>query len=186
MSATNRGPMDITISFSTQEGWGTHAAACERLTVADPNVDDIVGSLRSAAFGAVPDASFTLRLEYAVPSPIADQAVLDGLVDLCWFRAVDLERIVEFDRRITARYTEFCSTIGEHYMGSFVCPALGADVIAELAWHDDPDFATADARSEVAVIPDDVQQIIAECRELQQREEPRYAIRFTPHRAPQR
>ena len=175
--------MKITVSCSKQDGWGTHAVTLQSRTVEDPVLHTTLVGLRSALIGEAPDADFVLTLDSVVSSPIAERFDTNGLVQVAWFRPHDVEEICAFDRRITARYTEFCSSIGEHYVGTFECAQLGGDVVAEVAWFDQHDFDEVDAVQSAVELPADVDAIITECRSMQRTDAPKYALDLTPHPA---
>ena len=175
--------MDIVLSFSADPAWGTHAVALERRTVPHPDLDLVLAQFRSAAFGAVDGADAVWTFGNVVASPIADRFDPTGLVEIGSYMTDDTDAVFAFDRSVSERYTEFCSSIGEHYVGTFTCEHLGPEWITEIAWFDATNFEQVDAALGAAEPPEDVARILEECRALQRRDDPRYGLLLTPHAA---
>lgn len=96
------------------------------------------------------------------------------------YRPVDREAILDFDRRINARYTEFFVTTGERPAGTFDVEGLGTACLGEIAAMDMTSRAEFEAVTHDLAIPDDVAGILAECRELQDRSFERFVLWLTP------
>lgn len=122
--------------------------------------------------------SWLLRSEVA--SPIADQLSTDGVVLVVAYMPHDYANMLEFDRRITARYTEFCASTGEFYAGTVACDAWLPGWLGEVVWFDQTTLEEADAVGVGVELPEDVQAIIKECRAGQNRDRTRYNISFEP------
>jgi len=103
-------------------------------------------------------------------------------VNIYAYHPVDMDAILMFDQRITARYAEFCATTGEYYAGTWHCDALDPTWLVEAHGYDVDDPEVAEAQTRSVTPPDDVAEIIDECRSLQQRDAPRVSIWLIPTR----
>ncbi len=172
--------MDLRIVFDPTEG-ATHRV---RWDIVGPPGDRLTpeGQAPSAAQLARDDASrpdgWLLRSEVA--SPIAEHLRTDGVVLVVAYMPHDYAGMLEFDRRITARYTEFCASTGEFYAGTVACDAWLPGWLGEVVWYDQSTLEEADAVGVGVELPEDVQAIVDECRAGQNRDRTRYNIFFEP------
>ncbi|MFM7063986.1 MAG: hypothetical protein ACKO04_10920 [Actinomycetes bacterium] len=172
--------MDLTLSFSRAVGWGTHDVVVECLSTEDPALEPFLQSLASARLGAANDADASWELRQAVESPVAGTLDLSRLVELGWYQPVDVPTTLAFDRRVTDRYTEYCASLGVFYAGTFTCEHLGDHQIVEVHAYDVDTPDDAATKFDESAYPDDFATIISDCRELQQRDEPRYILSLVP------
>lgn len=172
--------MDQTISFSTRAGWGTHDLSLERLSAEDPEIEALLNPLVGGLVGPAEDADLVWHLTQAVASPISGTLRWDRLVELCWYQPVDVDRTLEFDRKVTERYTEYCASLGIYYAGTFTSAQLGDRYIVEVHTYDVGDPTAAAELGDEDAFPEDFARIIADCRDLQRRDEPRYILSLVP------
>jgi hypothetical protein len=90
------------------------------------------------------------------------------------------EALIAFDRRIKGRYTAFFLPTGEHPAGTFNVDGMPADCIGEVAAMDAVSSAEFRSRTADLTLPPDVEQIVADCRDLQDRSFERHVIWLTP------
>jgi hypothetical protein len=115
-----------------------------------------------------------------VASPLSRSLDLTRAVQLYIYQPHDVDQVLEFDRRITDRYSSFWAQHGEFYGGTFQCDGFGPQWIVEVATFDADDPDSADALVADVTPPDDVADIIAECKTLQDRGKPRYVVWLLP------
>ena len=117
----------------------------------------------------------------AVPSSIGSDALLGPpALTLVYIYRADRAAILEFDRRITARYTSYFATIGEQYSGTFDVDGLPEPCIGEFSVLDAPTADAWKAHQASVDMPQDVVDIVTECVALQDRSFERFAIWLTP------
>ncbi len=110
-------------------------------------------------------------------SPLRDH---QGALSVLLYRPLERDTLLAFDRRIDARYTEFCVTIGEHPAGTVDVAGLAVPCIGELAAIDAPTRIEYETRTADLMLPPDLEAIVAECRALHDRSFARYVIWLTP------
>jgi hypothetical protein len=144
----------------------------------------LAGSTADLHVSTPPPAIGARRLTFreAVRYPHGLEPLTDapGSIYVYIYRPIDRETILDFDRRINVRYTEFFDATGEHPAGTFDVEGLSSPCLGELAAMDatsraDYERATAELR-----MPDDIEAIVAECRTLQDRSWERYVLWLTP------
>jgi hypothetical protein len=147
--------------------WADLAAESASLYLEDPPAP--VAGLRRLSFR--PAVAYPLGLE-----PLRGTR---GLLYVYLYRPTDHDAILAFDRRINARYSEFFVTAGEYPAGTYDVEGLSAPCIGELARIDAASRAEWNERSAALEVPADIEAILSECRELQDRSYERYVIWMT-------
>ena len=173
--------MELSIEFDPAQG-ATHQI---RWNVVGPGGDALAphaGAARTARLTVGSEAAGASRwvLRSEVASPIAEGIRTDGVVLVMTYFPHDYESMLDFDRRITERYTEFCASTGEFYAGTVACGNWDAGWLGEVVWYDVSTIDAAEAVGADVPVPDDVDAIVAECRDRQDRERTRYNIYFEP------
>jgi hypothetical protein len=172
----------VTIWWSDRPGVGTHECAVQWRGVPDAKVAEVLGSARSGSVGTRLDDAACWTLTQAVASPLSATFDWSRLVNLYAYHPVDMEEILQFDRRITERYSEYWATAGEYYAGTWHCNALDSNWLVEAHGYDANEADAAQAQMNSVTPPDDVATIIDECRSLQQTDAPRVSVWLTPRR----
>jgi hypothetical protein len=162
----------------------THAVHWETVgPIGDPLADGVEGAasarLTKGRMATLPGA---WAIRSAVASPIADSVQLDRVLLLSAYRPHDLDAMLDFDRRITRRYTHFWAAFGEKYAGTVLCDAWIPGWLAEIHWYEATTIDHAESMLAGVVMPDDVEAIVNECRDLQDRSRTRHNIWFEPLR----
>lgn len=133
--------------------------------------------------GAPPLESGARRLTFrqAVTYPRGLQPLREphGSIYVYIYRPTDRDAIVAFDERVKVRYTEFFVTTGEHPAGTFDVDGLPAPCIGELAAMDAAGRAEYEPMAAALALPPDIEEIVADCRSLQDRSFERYVLWLT-------
>jgi hypothetical protein len=170
--------MDV---FGTADTNGTHDWRLTSLgDQDDPAFLDRLAGIVSVSFSGPAGRTPTFTLRQAVAGPLSAAPDLSRVVQMYVYQPFSVPVILDFDRRITERYSTFWAQHGEFYAGTFSCREFGPQWVVEVATFaaDDPD--AAEALVQGVQPPPDVQAIIAECKALQNRQLPRYLVWMTP------
>jgi hypothetical protein len=173
--------MELSIAFDPNEG-ATHRIRWDVVGSAGDQLSPDVGAASTARLGSGDDVDGAVgwRLRSEVASPIAERFSADGVVVVVAYAPHDYGSMLEFDRRITQRYTEFCASTGEFYAGTVACSSWEPGWLGEVVWFDVPTIELADAVGTDVAVPEDVQAIVAECSDRQDRARTRHTIYFEP------
>lgn len=170
----------LVVDFHADAGAGTHEVRVRGAGAGAPPVDEEFLACPSASLVSAARRTTRWVLEPLTFTPFLDRVSPRRLVDLYAYRPTDRSAILEFDRRISARYAELCAQAGEFYAGPFACAALGPEWLVEMTTYtsDDPD--EVDALLASATVGEELRAIVDECRALQDREATRYSVRLVP------
>ncbi len=175
--------MDV---YCRSDELGTHEWRLDSVGAGDdPRLRGLLASYRTASFASAGTERPTFLLRQAVASPLSSTLDLARAVQLYVYQPRDMVEILEFDRRITQRYSTYWAGHGEYYGGTFHCDAFGPQWLVEVAAFGADDADSADRLVADVKPPADVAEIIAECKALQDRDQPRYVVWLLP-REPQR
>jgi len=174
--------MHVTVQFDPAPGWVTHAVQFETAGPTDPLVSQSLSAVRTARvlLNDTDDLLAGWHFTQAVASPLSERLAADRLLHVIAYQPFDVAEILDYDRQVNERYSSFCATTGEYYAGTFHCAQLGPSWLTEIAWFDAATPEEAEALTEGLVPPDDVSAIIDQCRNLQNRQAPRFALWLRP------
>lgn len=173
--------MELGIEFDPAEG-ATHRIRWEVVGPPGDQLSSDAGIATTARFvrGCAIEPGSGWLLTSEVASPISDGLSTDGVVLVFAYLPYDYAGMLEFDRRITERYTEFCASTGEFYAGTVACDAWFPGWLGEVVWYDATTVEGAQSVGAGVELPQDVQAIVDECRAGQNRDRARYRIFFEP------
>jgi hypothetical protein len=169
----------LVIAFHDDAGRGTHDVTVTVSGEGDPATDLRFVGACSATIDGDPEAACRWNLEPLTLTPHLDRVGVGRLIDVYAYRTTDIADVAAFDLRISERYTELCEVFGEYYAGPYTCAELGSPWVVEVVTYRSDVPAEADALVDGALVTDELQAIVDECRTLQC-PTTRYVVRLAP------